>query len=148
MILLTLTLNMTTAQVVETSVTANKNSPIQDYVKTDEQTQPTFEMTPGFKPFTNILLFICFIYFFLGSHTARLNILQESGGYISQTLSNDSPFMDSERNTIHFMFLTEKKNGLFFYMGRDKDHLVVELINGSLRVEADVGGGKIKAGVI
>ena len=48
---LTLTLKMTTAQVVETSVTV-KNSPIQDYVHADDQTQPTFEMTPGFKPFT------------------------------------------------------------------------------------------------
>ena len=48
---LTLTLKMTTAQVVETSVTVNNNSPIQDYVHPDDQTQP-FEMTPGFKPFT------------------------------------------------------------------------------------------------
>ena len=51
MIQLTLTLKMTTAQVVETSVTVNSNSPIQDYVHPDDQTQP-FEMTPGFKPFT------------------------------------------------------------------------------------------------
>ena len=29
----------------------NNNSPIQDYVHPDYQTQP-FEMTPGFKPFT------------------------------------------------------------------------------------------------
>ena len=35
---------MTTAQVVETSVTVNNNSPIQDYVHPDDQTQPTFEM--------------------------------------------------------------------------------------------------------
>ena len=49
---LTLTLNMTTAQVAETSVTVNNNSPIQDYVHLDDQTQPNFEMTPGFKPFT------------------------------------------------------------------------------------------------
>ena len=48
----TLTLKMTTTQVVETSVTVNNNSPIQDYVHPDDQTQPTFEMTPGFKPFT------------------------------------------------------------------------------------------------
>ena len=48
-----LTLKMTTAQVVETSVTVNNNSPIQDYAHPDDQTQPTFEMTPGFKPFTN-----------------------------------------------------------------------------------------------
>ena len=43
MIQLTLTLKMTTAQVVETSVTVNNNSPIQDYVHPDDQTQPTFE---------------------------------------------------------------------------------------------------------
>ena len=52
MIQLTLTLKMTTAQVVETSVTVNNNSPVQDYVHPDDQTQPTFEMTPGFKLFT------------------------------------------------------------------------------------------------
>ena len=49
---LTLTLKMTTPQVVETSVTVNNNSSIQDYIHPDDQTQPTFEMTPGFKPFT------------------------------------------------------------------------------------------------
>ena len=48
---ITLTLKMTTAQVVETSVTVNNNSPIQDYVHPDDQTQ-SFEVTPGFKPFT------------------------------------------------------------------------------------------------
>ena len=48
---------MTTAEVVETSVTVNDNSPIQDYVNPDDQTQPTFEMTPGFKPFTVFYLF-------------------------------------------------------------------------------------------
>ena len=57
MIQLTLTLKMTTAQVVETSVTVNNNSPIQDYVHPDDQTQPTFETTPGFKPFTKIISF-------------------------------------------------------------------------------------------
>ena len=55
---LTLTLKMTTAQVVETSVTVNNNSPIQDYVHPDDQTQPTFEMTPGFKPFTESIKLI------------------------------------------------------------------------------------------
>ena len=47
----TLTLKMTTAQVVETSVAVN-NSPLQDCVHPDDHTQTTFEMTPGFKPFT------------------------------------------------------------------------------------------------
>ena len=46
---------MTTAQVVETSVTVNINSPIQDYVHPEDQTQPTIEMTPGLKPFTEKL---------------------------------------------------------------------------------------------
>ena len=40
MIQLTVTLKMTTAQVVETSVTVNNNSPIQDYVHQDDQIQP------------------------------------------------------------------------------------------------------------
>ena len=54
---LTLTLKMTTVQVVEMSVTVNRG-PIQDYVHPDDQTQPTFEMTPGFKPFTVTLVLI------------------------------------------------------------------------------------------
>ena len=33
-------------------IIVNNNSPIQDYVHQDDQTQPTFEMTPEFKPFT------------------------------------------------------------------------------------------------
>ena len=49
----TLTLKVTTAQVVETSVTVNSNSPLQDYVHPDDQTQPTYDMTPLFKPFTD-----------------------------------------------------------------------------------------------
>ena len=43
---------MNTAQVVETSVTVNNNSPIQDYVHPVDHVQPTYEMTPRFKPFT------------------------------------------------------------------------------------------------
>jgi len=34
------------------SVTFNNNSPIQDNVHQDDHTQPIYEMTPGFKPFT------------------------------------------------------------------------------------------------
>ena len=34
---------MTTAQIVEMSVTVNSNSPIQDYVNRDDRTQPTCE---------------------------------------------------------------------------------------------------------
>ena len=43
---------MTTAQVVETSVTVNNNIPIQNYVHLDGPAQPIFEMTPELKPFT------------------------------------------------------------------------------------------------
>ena len=41
---LTLTLKMTTAQVVKTSVTVNNNNPIQDYIHPDHQNRPTFEI--------------------------------------------------------------------------------------------------------
>ena len=49
---------MTTAQVVETSLTVN-NSPFQDYVPPDDHTQPSYEMTPGFKP---LKYFLCLVY--------------------------------------------------------------------------------------
>ena len=59
MIQLTLTPKMTTAQVVEMSVTVNNNSPIQDNVHSDDQSQPTFEMTRRFKPLTRF--YPCFL---------------------------------------------------------------------------------------
>ena len=40
---LTLTLKMTTARVVETSVIINNNSPIQDSIHPDNHTQPTYK---------------------------------------------------------------------------------------------------------
>ena len=46
---------MTTAQVVKSPVTVN-NSPIQDYADSDNQVPATYEKTPGFKPFTVMLL--------------------------------------------------------------------------------------------
>ena len=44
---------MATTQVVETSVTVNNNSPIHGLRSPGRYTQPTYEMTPGLKPFTN-----------------------------------------------------------------------------------------------
>ena len=51
-----MTLKMTTAQVVETSVTVT-NSSFQNYTHPDDHTTRTTD-TPGFKPFTMILNFI------------------------------------------------------------------------------------------
>ena len=48
MIQLTLTLKMTTTQVVEMSVTVN-NSPIQNYVHLDDQTRPTYDIVNCYK---------------------------------------------------------------------------------------------------
>ena len=57
MIQLTLTLKMTTIQVVETSFTVNNDSPIQDHVHPDDHTQLTYKMIPGFRPFTLLFFF-------------------------------------------------------------------------------------------
>ena len=48
---------MTTAQVVETSVTVNNNSPIQDYVHPDDQTQPIEKNLQSETYFNNVGLF-------------------------------------------------------------------------------------------
>ena len=53
---------MTTAQIVKTSVTVNNNSPIQNYVHPDDHTQPTYEITPGYKPFTLTFLSVEFLH--------------------------------------------------------------------------------------
>lgn len=55
---LTLTLNMTTAQAVEMSVTF-KSSPIQNYTHPDDYIPLTYDMTPGLKPFTEFVFRIC-----------------------------------------------------------------------------------------
>ena len=43
---------MTSAQVVETSVNVTSNSPSQDHTHLDDHDLPNYDMTPGFKPFT------------------------------------------------------------------------------------------------
>ena len=73
MIQLTLTLKMTTAKVVERSVTVNNNSPIHDYVHPDDQTQP-FEVTPGFKPFTAVLFCIEILNHFLSTSKVHFEL--------------------------------------------------------------------------
>ena len=45
-----LTLMMTSAQVVETSVNVTSNRPSQDHTYPDHRNLPTYDMTPGFKP--------------------------------------------------------------------------------------------------
>ena len=52
-------LKMTSSQVVETSVKVTPNSPSQDYSHPDDHNFRTYDMTPGFKPFTVLkLIFI------------------------------------------------------------------------------------------
>ena len=46
---------MTSAQVVETSVKVTTNSPSQDYTHPDDHNLRTYDMTPGFKPFTTMV---------------------------------------------------------------------------------------------
>ena len=48
---------MSTAEVADTSVTVNNNSPSQDFVHVDDHAQPTCEMTPGFKPITEVSVY-------------------------------------------------------------------------------------------
>ena len=46
---------MTSAQVVETSVNVTSNSPSEDYTHPDDHNLPNYDMTPGFKPFTDLV---------------------------------------------------------------------------------------------
>ena len=48
-------LMMTSAQVVETTVNVTTNSPSQDYTHPDDRNLPTYDVTPGYKPFIRIV---------------------------------------------------------------------------------------------
>ena len=110
MIQLTLTLKMTTAQVVKTSVTVNNNSPIQDYVHPDDQTQPTFYSFISLSLFNknNTWRPTCFIIQTTGfNRPAKFLILLKHWGYdnfelnwfhgLSKSLAIDSLFPGERR---------------------------------------------------
>ena len=61
---------MTSLQVVETSVKVTTNSPSQDYPHPDDHNFRTYDMTPGFKPFTIILNAVFRVFTFL-THKIR-----------------------------------------------------------------------------
>ena len=67
---------MTFAQVVKTSAiylfyclfNVITNIPSQDYTLTDGHTSPTYDMTPGFKPFVVVVSFVAF-YITVNAHS-------------------------------------------------------------------------------
>ena len=70
------------------------NSPIQDYVHPDDQTQPTFQMTPEFKPFTVIhfSLDISTIKCDYNVHCAVKTVFYVTLGYFLRTPDNSNLF--------------------------------------------------------
>ena len=84
-----MTLKMTTAQVVETSVTVT-NSSFQNYTHPDDHTTRTTD-SPGFKPFTIIKLGAysenCFSYFFSAEKTLETEILYPPFGDLDRSLT-------------------------------------------------------------
>ena len=105
MIQLTLTLKMTTAQVVETSVTVNNNSPFQDYVHPDDQTQPTFEMTPGFKPFTRLVQMHVTVHVISTTYRRHLPLHEKYPDFLSVILQPGSPIIYSRRQICLFALI-------------------------------------------
>ena len=86
---------LTTAEVIEASVTVN-NSPTQDYVHPDDHAQPTYEITPGFKPFTVYLEKIGkIIYVFLKSLITVGNVAESSSSPSSSNSSSSSSLPSS-----------------------------------------------------
>ena len=62
-----MTLMMTSALVVETSVNVTNNSPSRDYSHPDDQTTQTTE-TPGFKPFTIFIRLVTSVFLLQTAH--------------------------------------------------------------------------------
>ena len=88
MIQLTFTLNMTTTQVVKTSVTVNNNSPIQDYIHPDDHPQPPYKMTFRFKPFPTLKFSVSW-----NMHTLQL---------LWNLSLTDKHFLEKKKNVYNF----------------------------------------------
>ena len=84
MIQLTLTLKTIIALVVGTSDTVNNNSPIQGDVHLDNHSQPTCEMTVGFKPFTDMSFLVCLTITTASVTTLYFQSLSERGCLATQ----------------------------------------------------------------
>ena len=89
---------MTTAQVVETSVTVNNNSAIQNYVHPGDQTQPTCDMTPGFKPFTEGFL--------LGEKESKSGPVEINNWSRKRSRKVDRNGVASVRTSLHYSHLS------------------------------------------
>ena len=63
---------MTTTEVAEMSVAVNNNSPIQDYVHLDDHAQPTCEITPVFKPITEVS--VSHVFALVSISTAKIEV--------------------------------------------------------------------------
>ena len=76
---------MITEQVIETSVTVNNNSPIQDYFYPDDQTQPTFEIYSWVQTFhSNIITKMYYHhYLFFYLNTIYFSILKQGQAHES-----------------------------------------------------------------
>ena len=74
---LTLTLKMTAAQVVETSVTVN-NSPIRDYFHPDDHIQPTYDQTFHSRTFINLVSILIYLLSVLKANTLFIPCISSS----------------------------------------------------------------------
>ena len=111
---------MTTAQVVKTSVTVNNNSPIQDYVHPDDQTQPTFEMysTVCRCLLVVLLFFLALLHnhcYYLHKTKSRLVIsIWQGPGLVATKI----PFFHRISNPMEIFSAPAQEENLFFLSGR------------------------------
>ena len=94
---------MTTARVVETSVTVNNNSPIQDYVHTDNHIPPAYDMNPAFKALTSWkcsledIIDVCMVG--VGGRKEGDNLI------CAVTIKTSAKFRESRLNLVSFLIL-------------------------------------------
>ena len=114
-----LTLKMTSAQVVETSVNVTLNSPSQDYTHPDDRTPLSYDMTPGFKPFTRMGLFLTWRHKLLCTHFYKDVMQCKSVCDVKQGIDPCPLFARSwDRWWLDFVTFTAYKKSIFGWKRR------------------------------
>lgn len=89
-----------------------------------------------------------FLYFYHSVYSVLFLLLESSMVYMNKSgyifyrmLSHPNIDWSMKSNRVSFRFVTFDRNGVIVYLGKAKDHLVVELVEGKLQISTDLGKG-------
>jgi hypothetical protein len=73
-------------------------------------------------------------------------VYMNGSGYIAYKILTPNLDWSMKNNRLSLRFVPLYPNGVILYLGSPTDHLVVEMLEGTIRVDINLGGGKLRSG--